>query len=56
RFQTSSALLVHQWMHTGERPLYCTNCRKSFNHNSNLIIHQRIHTREWTYKCEKCGK
>ncbi|NWZ74613.1 ZN329 protein, partial [Acrocephalus arundinaceus] len=45
RFQTSSCLLLHQQIHTDERPLCCPSCGMSFKHNSYLVKHRHIHTR-----------
>ncbi|RMB88485.1 hypothetical protein DUI87_35132 [Hirundo rustica rustica] len=56
RFQTSSDLSQHQWIHMEERPFRCPDCRKGFKHNSQLIRHRRIHTEERPYECPQCGK
>ncbi|XP_018430667.1 PREDICTED: gastrula zinc finger protein XlCGF7.1-like [Nanorana parkeri] len=41
--------------YTGECPLSCLGCGKSFKLRSELLIHLRSHTRV-TFTCSECGK
>ncbi|KAJ1132842.1 hypothetical protein NDU88_011143 [Pleurodeles waltl] len=34
----------------------CSECCKTFTHESNLIVHQRIHSGDRRYQCKECGK
>ncbi|XP_048344781.1 zinc finger protein 569-like isoform X3 [Sphaerodactylus townsendi] len=55
-FKNRLLLLVHQRLHTGEKPFECTECRKRFSCNGSLKKHQRTHTGEKPFECSECGK
>lgn len=42
--------------HTGERPLVCASCGKTFADPRSLVKHNKIHSGEKKYECNVCNK
>lgn len=42
---------MHQRVHSGEKPLQCTICGKSFSESSNLSKHKRTHEVRGRFSC-----
>ncbi|NXT92541.1 ZN658 protein, partial [Anhinga rufa] len=54
-FTQKSQLIMHQWIHTGEKRYQCSSCQKSCVDKSQLGAHHRIHTGDCPFKCRLCG-
>lgn len=54
-FKFLSQFVIHQRVHTGERPFKCPECDKAFSKNSNLNLHLKTHRKNDRYqKCRVC--
>lgn len=56
-FKFQSQFVIHQRVHTGERPYQCPECDKAFSKNSNLNLHLKTHRKnDGSQKCQICRR
>ena len=55
-FGDKTKRVIHERIHTGERPFECKVCQKTFIYKGSLDRHDRIHTGEKPFQCLSCKK
>eukprot|EP00070_Physeter_catodon_P005124 XP_007110793.2 zinc finger protein 311 isoform X2 [Physeter catodon] len=55
-FSWHSDLILHERVHSCEKPYVCNECGKAFKTKNQLSMHQIIHTGEKPFNCSQCGK
>ena len=53
-FQSKSALVIHESVHTREKSYSCGICDKNFAQKGSLKLHQRIHSGLKSYQRDVC--
>ena len=54
---TSTQLVVHERLHTDDKPFSCSKCDKTFTQSAHKTTHENlVHFRVKRFSCDKCQK